>query len=94
MNKLILPVSLIVLMIIMAVAFNSKKSKCRCSRDSNGDLNCSHCKQFNFGSIDELFKKKEKFANISSEVPGVYTIRPVFPKITDNKPSAGTPYWL
>ena len=85
MNKLVLPISLVVLMIILFAAFSMKKS-CVCV---NGK--CSKCNPFSF---DHFFKKKEGFTSMASEVPSFYTINTSFPKLTDHKPSPGTAYWL
>ena len=85
MNKLVFPISLTVLFIILVISFNMKK-KCLCV---NGK--CSKCHQFGFG---DLFKKKEKFTSMTSEVPGFYTSNTTFPKLTDHKPMPGGDYFL
>jgi len=84
MNKLVLPISLAVLMIILFVAFSMKK-KCVCV---NGK--CSKCNPFSF----DHFFKKEAFTSMASEVPGFYTISTDFPKLTDHKPKVGGDYFL
>ena len=83
MNKL-LPISIVILLIILVVAFVMKK-KCMCV---NGK--CSKCNPFSF----DHFFKKETFANIESEVPGFYKISTKFPKLTDKKVFPGSEYWL
>ena len=85
MNKLVLPISLVVLMISLFVAFSMKK-KCVCV---NGK--CSKCNIFSF---DHFFNKKEKFTSMASEVPGFYTSNITFPKLTDHKPLPGSDYFL
>ena len=85
MNKLVLPISLAVLMIILVVAFSLKKT-CVCV---NGK--CSKCNIFSF---DHFFKKKEAFTSMVSEVPGFYAISTDFPKLTDHKPLPGSDYFL
>ena len=85
MNKLVLPVSLMVLMVILFAAFNMKKT-CVCV---NGK--CSKCNIFSF---DHFFNKKEKFTSMTSEVPGFYTSNITFPKLADHKPTAGSAYWI
>lgn len=85
MNKLVLPISLMVFMVILVAAFSMKK-KCMCV---NGK--CSKCNLFSF---DHFFKKKETFATMTSEVPSFYTSNTTFPKLTDHKPTAGSPYWI
>ena len=82
MNKL-LPISIVILLIILIVAFVMKK-KCTCV---NGK--CSRCLPF---SLDHFFKKKETYTNMASEIPGFYKIRAIFPKLTNKKNS--TDYWL
>ncbi len=82
MNKL-LPISLVVLMIILAVAYSMKK-KCVCV---NG--RCSKCSGFSFA---HFFDKKEKFSNGISEVPGFYATSPVFPELKNKKTPSD--YWV
>lgn len=85
MNKLMLPISLVVLVVILVAAFVVKK-KCVCV---NGK--CSKCNIFSF---DHFFNKKEKFTSMVSEVPGFYTINTTFPKVTNDKVPSGSDYWL
>ena len=84
MNKLVLPISLVVLMVILFVAFSMKKT-CVCM---NGK--CSKCNPFSF----DHFFKKEGFVSMTSEVPGFYTSNTTFPKLTDPKPKPGGDYFL
>ena len=83
MNKLVLPISVVVLVVIFVVAFNMKKT-CVCV---NGK--CSKCNGFSF---DHFFNKKEKFTSTAGEVPGFYTINTTFPTLTNKKNS--TAYWV
>ena len=85
MNKLVLPISLVVLMVILFVAFNMKKT-CVCV---NGK--CSKCNPFSFG---HFFKTKETFTSMASEVPGFYTSNITFPKLSDHKPLPGSDFFL
>ena len=84
MNKLALPISIVVLMIILVVAFSMKK-KCVCV---NGK--CSKCNPFSF----DHFFKKEGFVSMTSEVPGFYTSNTTFPKLSNKKVSPGGDYFL
>lgn len=84
MNKLVLPISLAVLIIILIAAFGMKKN-CVCV---NGK--CSKCSGFSF---DHFFKKKETFTSMASEVPGFYNITTDFPKLS-NTTQSDVYYWL
>lgn len=54
MNKLV-PISIAVLLIIIVVAFGTrKKSKCVCSSDLDGNINCSKCNLFNFLNVGNV----------------------------------------
>jgi hypothetical protein len=89
MNKL-LPISIVILLIILAVAFSMRKN-CVCV---NGQ--CSKCSGF---GVDHFFKKKETFTSMASETPGFYKIQTIFPKLTEKTKMTTmrrkyTDYWL
>lgn len=84
MNKLALPISIAILLVILIATFCMKK-RCVCMNDQ-----CSKCSRF---SLDHFFKK-ETFASMASEVPGFYTINTSFPKLTNKKVSPCSEYWL
>lgn len=94
MNKMILPISAAVLLIILVIAFSKKNhSKCTCSRNKDGTMNCSKCQGFSFA---KLFGKKEGFLTgkdaKAKYAPGYYKINTNFPKLTNQIDT--TEYWL